>query len=440
DAHPPIGGRIPLGIGGSDRVAPAIRSTIGLAATAPDPAGGAPWAIRTFQRPALAGPAGDRARGSRVWCTQLGRLVDGRFVWIAPGAERVGPIRADMGETTVCATSSPIAQRLGVMVASMPDRPVREAGAEIGATVIWGSVDGPATSARVQHDGSTTALPMARHGVLRVLPGTATATVARLAVTDRGGATRYAIPPGYFVIDGPMMMRLDAQRQAGHRQPAGWLARPRARGASSARVVDPTSVRQFATFPQPNSDVPGGLFAPRAAATRAHCYLQSTGAVAGRPVVPDRHSGLLRQPPLTCNPLPPGSAKRIVEIGGSGSSDDTYAPGTPAASVAYRRRVWQRIPPGSDSVLLAVPPGTAMVEVASPVGVKTVRVGPERITRISWVGQPAMMRALFSMAVRRKDGSYAMRYRGAVVFRALDARGAQVGRALAVGGGAQVRR
>lgn len=421
---PAVGARIGMGMG-----AAGIAATARVVATQPDPAGGAPWAVRTFQRRALATYVRGVEQPGRglVWCAQLGRIVGGQFVWIMPGAERVGPLKLDEGETTSCATTSPIAQDLGVMIASMPDRPVRDLQARIGATVLWGAVDGPVETARVDQGGRRIPISPVRHGFLHVMPGATQATLPRLVVRDRGGAARYAVPPTYFAGGAPLILRPGGLMPV--EPTAGELARPGLpRNPNLGYAIEPTNTRQTATYSLPSDDVPQGLFAPTVRTPRP-CYIEPRAAVAGRPVIAERWDGMVRQPPMFCSRFLAGAADRPTVLrGGWGSRDITYGKHTPAARLGYQRRVWQRIPPGSGGILVSVPPGAALLEVRSPVGVKTVRVGPSRITWVGWAGQPEVQRALFSMAVRRKDGSYSGRFRGNVILRALDAAGKQIGR------------
>ncbi len=395
DPQPPVGRQLPLGKGSR----PAIAGTVRVAATAPDVAGGPAWAVRTWQR------RGER--GGRVWCAQLGRLVGDQFVWVAPGIREAGRVPARETETTVCAVRSPISNKLGVMVGSLPDRDGRDPAARIATTVIWGAVDRPVSSAIVEHDGADRPVKVAQHGFLKVLPGTATATRARLVVRDAGGGTRAAIPPAFYSLQG--------QRGITH--------------ISSPLEAEPSELRPLLRLTVGTDGRTKGLFLRPARAGRPTCFVGPTLMVAGRAAAQlDRRSGLVRQPPQTCTPIPSSAQREAVVVSGGWTSGDPTAAGTTQAAVAERRRVERRTQYGSGGILVVAPPTARLLEVRSPVGVKTARVTPERLAWIGWDGQPEVQRAMYPPFPGTAQWEQEIKTgHTPVSIRALDARGRQVG-------------
>ncbi len=395
DPSPPVGDDLPLGKGG----ARAIPGTVGVAARGEDPTGGPPWVVRTWQRRG--------GKGGRVWCTQLGREVDGQFVWLLPGAREAGRVLPRESETTVCATTAPISQRLGVMVASFADRDQRDPAARIAATVIWGVVDQRVDAARFEHDGRSYPVAPQRHGVLKVLPGSEPASLTTLVVRDIDGGRREAIPPAFFDLTG--------QRSR------TWISTP--------TVAAPGELRPLLrTAPRPGGIQVGIFWRPPRPGFPA-CFTSPTPMIAGRAgAALDRRTGLLRQTQQPCNPLPPRAEFEPTGLSGGWTSGDPLPAGTREADEAERRRNERRIQYGSGGVLMALPRGATLVEVRSPVGVKTVRANRQRIAWVGWEGQPEVQRAMFppfpgSAAWEREIRTG----HTPVSFRALDARGRQVG-------------
>lgn len=390
DPSPQIG-PTPLIAGGR----PILMDTIQPYVTAPDVAGGPDWAVRAWQR--------KNDGGKPIWCGQLGRLVDGKFVWVVPGNPVAGPIPdRETTETTVCAVKAPISDRLGIGTASLPDRDGNDPAAKIATTVMWGVVDRPVERASIQHQGQEYPVEIKHRVFLKVLRGTARATRSRLVVRDRDGGRREAIPPAMFDMQNP-----------GHMD----------------RVAQPAEVRPLERITVGTDGVTKGVFARDASRGRPACVTSPMPMVAGRPVMLDRRSGLVREPQLDCSPLPVEAGGQPSPIGGGWTSGDPTPAGTSRAASSERRRTQRRLQYGSGGSLVAVPPGTRFLEVQSPIGVKTVRVGPSRVTWVGWDGQPEAGRAMFPPFPGSPRWEQEIKTgHTPITFRALDSAGKQIGK------------
>lgn len=385
---------------------PTIPGTDSIAAREPDPAGGPDWAVRTFQRRAL-------MSDHRVWCAQLGRIVDGAFAWIQPGGSEAKRLPLAVTETTTCASTSPIAEQLGIATAGMPTAPLREAGARIGATIVWGVIDRPVAAARLEH--ATLAGPLTLHGhaILRVEPGSLQrGSWTRLVVTDRDGGQRAAAPLRHAQGLGPVLGTNIGR----------WLRRkPR-----DIPVGDSETFQLAARVDATADGPPRGIFT-RVGGGDA-CATDAVSIVGDRAVEEfAEYSGLVVQLPMQCTRLPEWADWIPTVIGASWSSGNDAHDGSAAAGERTRRRTEERLVDSSGTVTVATPPGTRMLVVTSPVGVKTVRVPAGRVTTISWRGQPDVLPALFPQSARFSHGRAWMRGR-VVTFEALDASGKRIGR------------
>lgn len=391
----------------------AVPGSAGVAATAPDPAGGPPWALRTFQRRATGG-------GRPVWCAQLGRLVDGEFVWVRPGATVAERLAPQVDALTSCAVSSPIAQRAGVLIATMPDRDLRDSRAQPSATIIWGAVGGRPQRAELVHDAAAGPVELRRHGFLKVLPGSARAGRTLLRLTDADGRERGAIPPGFWMFAGR------APLPGQPLNPAATITRLE---AIYRRTPAPGAYVLAGSAHRPG-DVPVGIFAKRGA--KRPCATGQIPLLAGRPArapgIESGVTGLVAEAPEPCMQAARYSTKRptLLSLSSSSGLDDR----PPQAAEMRRRRTELRRDYASASAVVAVPPGTKLLEVRSPIGVTVVRVRAERVTFISWDGQPDVGKALFPSGEARAKGRARIRVESGVTFRALDAAGRQLGQPL----------
>lgn len=384
--------------------------TAEVAVTAPDPAGGPPWAIRTFQRQ----PIGD---GRPVWCAQLGRIVDEQFVWIRPGSRAAERLPVQLNSLSSCAGSSPIAQRAGVQIATMPDRDLRDAGAQPSATLIWGAVGGSPQRAELVHDTASGPVELRRHGFLKVLPGTARAGRTLLRVTEADGRQRGAIPPGFWLF------ALVPPRPNQRINPPATVRRLE----SLYRGTPAAGTYVLAGRAQRPGEVPVGIFAKRGA--KRPCATAQTPVLADRPAqalaVEGGVTGLVTEAPEPCMSALRSASKSPVFLNLSAGSGLDDRPEQRAEM--RRRRTELRRDYASASAVLAVPPGTKLLEVRSPIGVQVVRVRSERVTFVSWDGQRDVGKALFPVGSNRARGRARIRSESGVTFRALDAAGRPIG-------------
>lgn len=396
------------------------KASVQIVARQRDPLGGPDWALRTFHRSPLT--RGETPRmpefrdRRRIWCAQLGRIVDGQFTWVRPGsneAELIGPMVTPF---TACATSSPIAQRSGVQIAQLPDRPLDEPGAKPAATVIWGAVAGSPETAEIEHDTASGPVDVTRHGFMKVLPGTTRSGRTLLKVTDSGGERRAAIPGGFWWFSPRTLLNMN---------------RPPAPGTFSSigriyQRAEPAGDYVLAGSQHRPGQAPTGIFAKRGA--KRPCATNDVPLLADRPAIAleGDAAGLVAETPQPCSPAYRDASKGPVSLGGGWSSglDDR-----PVQRREMRReRVELRHEYGSGTMVVAVPSGTTMLEVRSAIGVKVVRVRAERVTFVSWSGQADIGRAGDAREVRKRNGGGRVRTGGEVLLRALDKQGHQIGK------------
>ena len=388
-----------------DRSAGGIRVAIPgsdvIAAKADDPHGGPPWVVRTFERRTVGG------RG-RVPCAQLGRFVDGEVAWVMPGASRAQKLPLAVTETTTCATTAPIAEQLGVGIGGLPTRAVNDPSARIGTTVVWGVVNGPAKSARIEHPNFGGPVRVHRRAILEVRSGPVAQSYIRLVVTDRDGGERGAVPPAFYGSDAglavaPPPVRAGRTFRVGGR----YYARERPDPSTYPRsrsVEQPPQFRLAARVGRTTDGPPLAIFA-RVDRSGHSCVTGAVPSVGGQPATPvGRNTGLVAQLPQSCTPLPEWADWMPVVLGaGWESGHERELEGTPAGATRSRRHTEDRISDDSGSLTIGTPPGTRYLEVTSPVGVQVVRVTPGRVTTVAWRGQPEVRKAL-QPEVRRLPG------------------------------------
>lgn len=415
-APPPVVGLVP-GEVVPDRSAggrrDAIPGTDAIAARAADPQGGPPWVVRTFERASVDG------RG-RVRCAQLGRLVEGEVAWVMPGGRRAKRLPLAVTETTTCATTAPISEQLGVAIGGMPTRAVDDPAARIGATVLWGVIDGPAVSARVEHPDFGGAVKIRDHAILEVRRGPVAQSWTRLVVKDRDGGTRAAVPAGFFRTGHALVrIRVGARDDLRRSRPA---VLPR-----DLAVPPATNFRLAASVGKSSDGPPSAIFA-RVGPRGESCVTGAVSAIGDQPAqLLGRNTGLVVQLPQECTPLPEWADWMPAVVGaGWASGFDDGERGTPAEATRLKRRNRDRIADESGSVTVGTPVGTRYLEVTSPVGVEVVRVTPGRVTTIAWQGQPEVRPALMPETRRLPGGRW--KIAGPVVtFTAYDANWKQLG-------------
>lgn len=416
---PPIDDRSVLG--GGPAAAP---GTVGGVQTVADPAGGAPWALRTFQR-----GSGE----ARTWCAQLGREVGGEFVWIKPGENRAHRITAAESRTTVCAnrpkwtpwadspwSGAPASPTAGMAIAGMPDRSPDDPAARLGASLAWGVTAGTNRQVRVEQNGSSTAVLVARHGFLRVQPGTAAPSRATFTFAALDGSPQTVVADT-FPSPTKFAPVVENGRDPGQEASGGPMPPMRSVPATLDELhqSEPAALTQVAALgATARSKGQQALFAREPAGKRPGCVSPPTASLGGRPVRQLFFTGMVVEGPVDCRPIPREADRRPVSIGSGWQTNRTdLSPADPAAVSDEARRVERRVPTGDGGVLIATPRGARLLEVTSPVGVKTVRVSDARVTWVSWQGQPQVRRALLGDG--RGDPN--------ITYRALDASGHQLG-------------
>ena len=216
-----------------------------------DPRGGPPWAIRVFAAERFVREHGKDHPIGRARCSQLGRLVGGRFGWIdATNTFRPVPIGL-RGVRSWCGSRKPDAARnpLLEVVSRITDPSAGEA--RVTQTIAW-SVVGAAGRPALRIDGRAATIHPGRHGTFLAVVPTTHAPNVTLTV-------RY--PTGRPVIF-KRSFRGDAERFAasfdqvsqriGRTLPAPTLPAVGARPTVDLRL------------PDPNGGLPWGIAAARA--------------------------------------------------------------------------------------------------------------------------------------------------------------------------------
>jgi hypothetical protein len=313
--------------------------------TVPDPYGGPPWAVRTFVRDnVLMLPGPRRATRGTVTCAQVGRMLRGRFVWIAPAARAASRVALGTTDNTVCGGGG----RAGVVGALRI--PVGRPGASrptIAATVLWGLSRRPGTDLELRTRTGDVALPDLGRG-------------ARLVV--RGG--NHAVGAAVLRADGrPVRRGLDNQPFVG-----GGLGR-------AGEGFSLEGLRIEAVFADPAADRPRLLVT--GGRGRTECWALTGSLVDGEPVRVVTRLGALVPSTLQCQRPFGVRADGWTGIGGSASSNGEQ----PTAE--RRRAVELRTLPGSSTSVIAVPPRVVALDWRGPAGVRTVRTVPVGDVRLA---------------------------------------------------------
>ncbi len=282
------------------REPPAIRGSARITARVRDPRGGPPWAVRSYWREGL-------KPGARVHCAQLGRIVEGRFAWVWPGATVA--LRLPLGDagTTVCAVRAPISEKLGVGIGGFP------AGAPQVArgwtSIAWGVVDARVKSAQLEA-GFAPPVELRENVFLAVRSTARAPVVSRLRVVDPTGGTRLAVPPGMWDEAAATVVGRRSGRRFG----------PEPLDPSYGRVLPADDFVPAARIPNPSAGEPTVLFVARDSKARP-CIADERPAIGGRPVqtLPSRDLGLFVSPSVQCQFVRPEAAARPVVVGMSGS-------------------------------------------------------------------------------------------------------------------------
>lgn len=394
---------------------PGIAATARIVARERDPAGGPDWVLRTYQR------VGQSGQG-RVWCAQLGRLVDGAIAWVQPGSSRARLLPLGDAGTTSCAITAPISQRLGVNVGGFADGDPADPATRIRTAIAWGVVDRPVQRARLVGRSMAGPVKVVGNGFLVVRASDGAPSNITLRVRDTDGGLRAAIPPGAWgelPLPGPVRRSAPGDLEMRLDEPP----RP-----NWGRRAPGNQFRVAAKLPADRMGIVSALYAMGVPGRRP-CVTSPVDTIGGRPISSWYNGavGLVREPLLTCQFLPKKADRRPVPLGG-GASGGFYPDYTDVATAQRRILNERRRPPATASLTVATPPGARFLEVRTPVGLTTVRVTDARVTVVQWDGQPEVNRALYP-SYRSVNGKPGTRIGGqGVSFRALDAAGRQVGR------------
>lgn len=397
---------------------PGIAATARIVARERDPAGGPDWVLRTYQR------VGQSGQG-RVWCAQLGRLVDGAIAWVQPGSSRARLLPLGDAGTTSCAITAPISQRLGVNVGGFADGDPADPATRIRTAIAWGVVDRPVQRARLVGRSMAGPVKVVGNGFLVVRASDGAPSNITLRVRDTDGGLRAAIPLAAFdelPNPGPPPRPVpgstaSVEPRLNQGPPVDW-----------GRRAPGNQFTVAAKLPADRIGIVSALYALQVPGQRP-CVTDPVDTIGGRPISSWYNGaiGLVREPLLTCRFLPAKADRRPIPFGGGGSSG--FDPDYSEVEAAQRRILNERRrPPATASLTVATPPGARFLEVRTPVGLTTVRVTDARVTVVQWDGQPEVNRALYP-SYRSVNGKPGTRIGGqGVSFRALDAAGRQVGR------------
>lgn len=184
------------GLSREETIAPA--RDVRLAAREPDPGGGPPWALRTF--------TASGREGEGLVCAQVGRLVDGRFGWIAPG-ESFRPADFTALDAPLQCQSPDLLGEIGAsVVGSTLVTDPRRGSPRPARALVWGLVERGVRTVAVQVPGKgrRELSPTARGGFLAVGPGAAgPARTVRGELRYEDGSTRSLPEPDLPEPPGP---------------------------------------------------------------------------------------------------------------------------------------------------------------------------------------------------------------------------------------------
>lgn len=308
-----------------------------------DPYGGPPWAVRTFA--ARTQRFSDKRAPRRVaqTCAQVGRIVDGEFVWINPHQKRASAVPVDTTGTTVC-TGRNRAAVVGAL--RLPAAAQPSLNPQISATVVWGLSREPRMQVGLRSPDDTLALPALRDGVrLRVVRGDL--DIGRRTVIADGDPVEYGVGNAEYGITS-----FDRER----------------RGGQSGGIT--AGLRPAAVVSNPSSDLPALLVATRDPASGIDCYAILDRLVGGEPVRAVGTTGALAPAQALCQTAFSVPAGRWTALNGGASSNSQDR-------LAERRRLREhRTLAGSSSQAWAFPRDVAEVDIEDPLGLRTVRTIP----------------------------------------------------------------
>lgn len=317
-----------------------------IVARTADPYGGPDWAIRTFSartvRPSVVRPP----RRLAQTCAQVGRIVDGLFVWIDPHRPRALGVPVNTTSTTVCTGRGRDAV-LGAL--RLPAASDIGANPQITATVVWGITPRPRTRVALRSPDDELDLPALRGGArLHVVRGDL--DVGRRTVVADGKAVDAGIDNALYGL------------------PSFWRGHPTGNDVGFASVT--AGLRVAAVVSDPSSDRPTLLVTSRDPTTGRPCFSTVDRLVGGEPVRTVFPTGALALSAALCERAFDVPAGRWTLLGGSASSNSSER------DAEHRRLRERRTLAGSSRQAWAFPREVTEVDVEDPLGVRTVRTVP----------------------------------------------------------------
>ncbi|MEV4419142.1 hypothetical protein AB0L40_04095 [Patulibacter sp. NPDC049589] len=325
-----------------------------IVARVPDPYGGPDWAIRTFAARSLRYSDKRPPRRVHQTCAQVGRILDGTFVWIDPHRPRALGVPVNTTTTTVC-TGRSRAVVLGAL--RLPAAADPGSNPQISATVVWGVSPRPRTRVTLRSPEDAMELPALRGGArLRVVRGDL--DVGRRTVIAAGEPIDGGIDNAWYGV------------------PSFWRG-TRSGGDDHGLAGVTAGLRVAAVVADPSSDRPTLVATSREPTTGAPCYAILDRLVGGEPVRSMEDTGALAPAPASCQrafDVPPG---RWTGLNGGSSSNSTDR------DAEHRRLRERRTLVGSSSQAWAFPRDITEVDIEDALGVRTVRTVP--LGRVSLV-------------------------------------------------------
>lgn len=319
-----------------------------------DPYGGPDWAVRVFTARSVRSSTVRPSRRVAQTCVQVGRILDGLFVWIDPHRPRALGVPVNTTSTTVC-TGRSRAVVLGAL--RLPAAADAGSNPQISATVVWGVSPLPRTRVALRSPEDALDLPALRGGVrLRVVRG------------DLDVGRRTAMADGE-----PVRAGIDNAQYGQPNFPGGKAAGRPAVGYAGLTA----GLRVAAIATAPSAERPTLLATAREPSTGAPCYATVDRLAGGEPVRTVDPTGALAPTLVLCQTPPDVPAGRWTPLNAGASSNSSDRLGE-------RRRLRERRTlAGSSSQSWAFPREVTEVDVEDPLGVRTIRTVP--VGRVSIV-------------------------------------------------------
>jgi hypothetical protein len=309
-----------------------------------DPYGGPDWAVRTFTARSVRTSSVRPARRVAQTCAQVGRLLDGLFVWIDPHRPRALGVPVNTTSTTVCT-----GRGRGVVLGALRLPAAADPGAnpQISATVVWGLSPRARTPVALRSPDDELPLPALGEGVrLRVVRGDL--DVGRRTVVADGAPVEGGIDNAWFGL------------------PSFW----RGSAAGGRQVGATAGLRPAAVVADPSSDRPMLVATSREPRSGTPCFAIVDRLVGGEPVRSVAPTGALAPSQALCQTVFDVPTGRWTFLSGGASSNGSDR------DAEHRRLRERRTLTGSSSQTWAFPREIAEVDVEDPLGVRTIRTVP----------------------------------------------------------------